>query len=204
MKLYETHRAPNPRRLRIFLAEKGISIDDFEVHQIDLEGGENLTDSFRAMNPMGRVPVLKLDDGHCLSESLAICRYFEALQPEPALFGRSPLEQATIEMWNRRMELNLLQSVAMAFRHTTGHYSDREAIFPDYGANQAKNAGKLFDFLDQHLAAQNCIVGDNYTVADITALVAVDFARVIDLRIDDRKHLAAWHEQVSARPSASA
>lgn len=204
MKLYETRRAPNPRRLRIFLAEKDIDLADFEIEQIDLAAGDNLSGDFLAKNPMAGVPVLEFDDGRCLSESMAICRYFEATHPEPALMGRDAESQATIEMWNRRMELHLLFPVAMAFRHTTGHFADREAVFPDYGADRAMAASRMFDFLDQHLASTAHIAGPDYTVADITALVAIDFARVVDLRIDDRAHLAAWHERVAARPSARA
>lgn len=204
MKIHEMRRAPNPRRLRIFLAEKGIDLNDFEIEQVDLPAGDNLTDAFRARNPMGGVPVLEFDDGRCLSESMAICRYFEVIRPEPLLMGDTAEAQATIEMWNRRMELHLLLSVAMAFRHTTGQYSDREAVFPDYGADRAEAAARMFDFVDRHLAEQAYIAGENYTVADITALVAVDFARVIDLHIGDRPNLAAWHERVTARPSAAA
>lgn len=204
MKIYEMRRAPNPRRLRIFLAEKEIDLADFEIEQLDLAAGDNLADAFKAKNPMGGVPVLEFDDGQCLSESMAICRYFEVVQPNPPLMGDTAESQATIEMWNRRMELHLLLPVAMAFRHTTGHFADREAVFPDYGADRARVAARMFDFLDQHLAERTCIAGDDYTVADITALVAVDFARVIELKIGDRPHLAAWHERVSARPSARA
>ncbi|MGB7755109.1 MAG: glutathione S-transferase family protein [Salinisphaera sp.] len=204
MKIYETRQAPNPRRLRIFLAEKGIDLADFEIEQLDLAAGDNLSETFKTKNPMGGVPVLEFDDGHCLSESMAICRYFEATHPDPPLMGDSAESQAMIEMWNRRMELHLLLPVAMAFRHTTGHFSDREAVFPDYGADRAKTATKMFDFLDRHLADESHIAGDDYTVADITALAAIDFARVIDLRIGDRPHLAAWYERVSARPSAKA
>ncbi|WP_423822365.1 glutathione S-transferase family protein [Salinisphaera sp. SPP-AMP-43] len=205
MKLYETHRAPNPRRLRIFLAEKSIDLATLETIELDLAAGDNLSDDFRAMNPMGGVPVLELDDGRHLSESMAICRYFEALYPEPALLGRAPEEQAFIDMWNRRMEFHLLLPVAMAFRHLTGHFADREAVFPDYGRDRAVAAGQMFDFLDRHLGEQTYIAGAEYSVADITALVAVDFARVVDLRIGDaRPQLAAWHERVLARDSAGA
>lgn len=204
MKLYETHRAPNPRRLRIFLAEKGVSIAKSDIEQIDLEAGGNLTQTFLEKNPMGRVPVLELDDGSHLSESMAICRYFEVTHPEPALFGHGAREQAEIEMWNRRMELSLLNSVAMAFRHTTGHYADRETVFPDYGVDRAEAAAKMFDFLDRHLSTQVYVAGAVYSVADITALVSIDFARVINLRIGERPHLAAWHERVSDRPSSAA
>ncbi|MES1937029.1 glutathione S-transferase family protein [Salinisphaera hydrothermalis] len=204
MKIYEMRRAPNPRRLRIFLAEKGIDLADFEIEQLDLAAGDNLSASFKAKNPMSGVPVLEFDDGQCLSESMAICRYFEVTHPEPPLMGDSAESQARIEMWNRRMELHLLFPVAMAFRHITGHFADREAVFPDYGADRAQAAARMFDFLDRHLAESSYIAGEDYTVADITALAAIDFARVVDLQIGERAHLAAWHERVSARPSARA
>ncbi|HET7313594.1 glutathione S-transferase family protein [Salinisphaera sp.] len=204
MKLYETRQAPNPRRLRIFLVEKGINLKDFEIEQLDLGAGDNLSETFKTKNPMCGVPVLEFDDGRCLSESIAICRYFELTHPEPPLMGDTAEAQATIEMWNRRMELHLLLPVAMAFRHTTGHFADRESVFPDYGADRAGAAIKIFDFLDRHLADRRYIADENYTVADITALVAIDFARVVDIRIGDRPHLAAWHERVSTRPSAGA
>lgn len=154
---------------------------------------------------MAGVPVLELDDGQCISESMAICRYYEALCPDPPLMGVSAREQATIEMWNRRMEMNFLFPVAMAFRHTTGHFSDREAVFPEFGAANLKGARKMFTFLNNHLANSEYIAGDTFSVADITALCTVDFARVIKLRIgDDQPHLKRWHDIVSARPSATA
>lgn len=205
MKLYETARAPNPRRVRIFFAEKGVDTDRIHRVEMDLAAGDNLADSFRAKNPMCGVPVLEFDDGRCLSESMAICRYFELTHPQPPLMGGDPWQQAEIEMWNRRMEFHLLLPVAMAFRHTTGHFADREEVFSDYGADRATAALRMFDFLDRHLAEHAYIAGDSFSVADITALVAVDFARVIELRIgDERPHLRAWHTRVSARPSAKA
>lgn len=205
MILFETQRAPNPRRVRMFLAEKGIDIADMEVRQVDLEAGENLTDEFKAMNPTGRVPVLQLDNGHYLSESVAICRYFEELYPQPPLFGQGAEGRAVVEMWNRRMELNLMHPIAMAFRHTTGHYADRENIFPEYGKDCAQTAEAMFDALNGMLAERTYVAGNDYAIADITALVAVDFARVIKLRVgDDRPHLAKWYARVSARPSAKA
>ena len=205
MKLYEFERAPNPRRVRFFIAEKGIDLASIERIQIDIGGGENRAAEFRQMNPMGTVPVLELDDGTALSETMAICRYFEGNHPEPALLGQSVIEQATIEMWNRRMEFNLLLPVAMAFRHTTGHFSDRENVFPDYGSDCGQSAQRMFDFLNDHLADNDYIAGRQFSVADITAVVSIDFARVIKMRLDPDKHarLIDWHERVSARPAAS-
>ncbi len=205
MKLYEFERAPNPRRVRFFIAEKGIDLDSLERVQIDIGAAENRTREFRQMNPMGTVPVLELEDGTALSETMAICRYFEGRHPEPPLLGQSVLEQATIEMWNRRMEFNLLLPIAMAFRHTTGHFSDRENVFPDYGRDCSENAVRMFDFLNNHLADQDYIAGDRFSVADITAVVAIDFARVIKMRLNPEQHahVIAWHERISARPAAS-
>lgn len=205
MKLYETRRAPNPRRVRIFLAEKEIDLSQIERVEVDIAKAENLTEDYRRMNPLGGVPVLELDDGRFLSESVAICRYFEVLHPEPPLMGVSAVDQATIEMWNRRMELNLLLPIAMAFRHGSSYFADREAVCPDYGTASFDNAKKMFDFLDRHLANNEYIVGDDYTIADITALASIDFARVIKLPIaDEQSHLARWHTAVSARTSARA
>ena len=205
MKLHEFARAPNPRRVRFFIAEKGIDLETIERPQIDIAAGENLSEAFRQKNPMGGVPVLELDDGTCISETMAICRYFEALNPEPALLGQSALEQATIEMWNRRMEFNLLLPIAMAFRHTTGHFADRENVFPEYGRDSADAAMKTLDFLDTHLNGREFIAGETFTVADITAAVSIDFARIIKFRPDPERHanVIAWHARISERAAAS-
>ncbi len=136
MKVYELRRAPNARRVRMFLAEKGI---EMEYQQVDLGAGENLAPAFLTKNPAGRIPVLELDDGTCLSETLAICRYFEELHPEPNLFGSTALERATIEMWSRFIEFNLWLPTGMAFRHITGFYKDRERVFPEWGERSASN-----------------------------------------------------------------
>lgn len=205
MKLYDTRQAPNPRRARMFMAEKGVDLDTLDVVQVDLAAGENLSEGFKRKNPMGGVPVLELDDGTHLSESMAISRYFEALYPEPPLLGVQAVEQALIEMWNRRMEMHFLLPVAMAFRHTTGHFRDRETVCPDYGQACLKTAQRMFGFMNDHLANSEYVAGDAFTAADITALCAVDFARVIKLRIgEDQPHLQRWHASVSARPSAKA
>lgn len=203
MKLYQNKRAPNPRRARIFMAEKNVDFDNVEIIELDLVAGDNLSADYKQKNPMGGVPVLEFDDGTCLSESVAISRYFEATIPEPPLMGRDALDQAIVEMWNRRMELGFLMPVAMAFRHTTGHFSDREIVVPEYGKASNTRAQSMFEFLNEHLANSAYIAGETFTIADITALCAVDFARVIDLRIGhDQPHLQRWYETVSARPSA--
>lgn len=205
MKLYESKSAPNPRRVRIFLAEKDIAPTAVQLVPVDIVTGENLGAAFEAKNPMGRVPVLELDDGTCISESVAISRYFEEHHPEPPLFGRSADDRVRINMWNRRMEFNLFYPVAMAFRHLSGQFADREPVIPQWGEASLAEATAMFDFLDHHLADQAYIAGADYSIADITALCAIDFARVVKLRIGtDRPHLNRWHESVSARPSANA
>ena len=205
MKLYQNNRAPNPRRARIFMAEKNVDFSPIEIVEMDLAAGDNLTEEFRQINPMRGVPVLELDDGSCIAESMAISRYFEATVPEPPLMGRGAREQAVIEMWNRRMEMNLLYPVAMAFRHTTGHFSDREPVCAEYGQICLNRSREMFGFLNNRLANSEYVAGEAFSVADISALCAVDFARVIKLRIsDEQPHLKRWHDAVSARPSAGA
>lgn len=205
MKIHENKSAPNPRRVRIFLAEKGIDTADIEFVQVDIVNGENLGDDFTAKNPMTGIPVLELDDGTCLSESIAICRYFEEQQPEPSLFGTTAWERAHIDMWNRRLDFNLLLPIGMAFRHISGQFSDREPVFLEWGEANLAAGERMFKFLDGHLADNEFVTGDQYTIADITALCAIDFARVVNLRIgDNHPNLKRWHDAVSGRPSASA
>ena len=131
MKLYQSDRAPNPRRARMFMAEKGIDLDQVEIINLDIMAGENLTDEYKRKNPLGGVPTLELDNGTCIAESMAISRYFEEIHPEPPLMGSNPEEKAIIEMWNRRMELNLLFPVAMAFRNLSRAFEDREIARPN-------------------------------------------------------------------------
>lgn len=205
MKLYDCKTAPNPRRVRIFMAEKGIDPARIETIQVDIVGGENLDAEFLEKNPIGRVPVLQLDDGTCIAESVAISRYFEELHPQPPLFGSDTLDRVNIEMWNRRMDVNLGYPVFMAFRHLSGQFADREPVIKAWGEASFAEAERMFDFLNQHLADSEYIAGARYSIADITALCAIDFARVVKLRIgDDRPHLARWHAAVTARPSAAA
>lgn len=205
MRFYDAKQAPSPRRARMFMAEKGVDFDEIEFVQIDLGKAENLSADFRAKNPFGRVPTLELDDGTCISESVAICRYYEETVPEPPLMGTDARDKALVEMWQRRMEINLFLSVGMAFRNLSGFFSDREKVVKEWGEVSHENAVKMFDFLDKHLADHEHIAGDAFTIADITALCAVDFARVIELRVDDdRPNLKRWHGTVSARPSAKA
>ena len=203
MKLYEQPRAPNPRRVRIFLAEKGIEVAS-EV--VSINDKAHLTEAFRALNPTQRVPVLELDDGTAISESVAICRYFEEIQPEPALMGASPLEKAQIEMWNRRLEMGLLANVAGCFRHH--HPAMAELEVPQisaWGDVCRERALEALKILDDALSDSRYVAGGTFTIADITALCAVDFMRPAKITLpDDLKAVARWHEEVSARPSAKA
>lgn len=202
MKIIEDGRAPNPRRVRIFLAEKGI---DMEYEQLDIMSEDHKSEAFADLNPMQRIPVLVLDDGTALSETISICRYFEALQPEPPLMGTTPLEIATIDMWLRRVEERLLMSVASVLRHTNPRMAVLEQPqVPEWGEANRPKVEWMLDVLDAELADRDYIAGDHYSLADITALVGVDFMKVIKIDMGDRENLRRWHDRVSARPSASA
>ena len=203
MKLYDSGRAPNPRRVRIFLAEKGLTVP---TEQVDMMAGQQRTAEYTAINPLQRMPALVLDDGTVITESIAICRYFEALHPEPALFGKGALQQALVEMWNRRCDLNFLLGVAQVFRHL--HPAAATLEVPQVAAWGEANRPKVLDILtvlDAQLGKHQFIAGDTFSVADITAMVAVDFMK--PAKIDMPTHLnnvRRWHSEVSARPSAKA
>jgi glutathione S-transferase len=203
MKILETRAAPNPRRVRIFLAEKGIEVP-FE--QLDLMQGALKTPEFTRMNWFQRVPVLVLDDGTAISETVAICRYFEESKPEPALFGTGALGRATVEMWNRRMELGLLATVQFAFRHLHPAMAHLEVPqVPAWGEANKPRALEIMGFMDQELATRQFIAGDTISIADITALCAIDFMKPARIqRPPELKHLDRWHKEMSARPSAKA
>jgi glutathione S-transferase len=202
MKILQTKTAPNPRRVRIFLVEKGIEVP-FE--ELDIIKGLK-TPEFTKLNPFQRVPVLVLDDGTAISETMAICRYFEETKPEPALFGKGAKQQAVIEMWNRRMELGLLACIAQAFRHLHPAAAQLEVPqVPAWGEANKPKAQEVMQILDQELCKRRFIAGDDYSVADITALVAMDFAKPARVeRPAGLDHLARWHQEVSGRPSAKA
>jgi glutathione S-transferase len=203
MQLYDGGRAPNPRRTRIFLAEKGIKLPTV---QVDLGALEQMSAAFAAINPIKRVPALVLDDGTVLTESIAICRYFEALQPEPSLFGCGALDIARIEMWNRRLELHLFLLVSHVFRNT--HPAMQAMEVPQVPAWAEANKPRILEFitfLDTELKDRPFIAGDTFSVADITGLVAVDFMKPAKLVVpDELARLKRWHAEVSARPSAAA
>jgi glutathione S-transferase len=203
MQLYDGGRAPSPRRVRIFLAEKGI---DVPRRQVDFANLEQFSEAFTSLNPMQRVPVLILDDGTPISETMAICRYFEALHPEPNLFGRDAREIATIEMWNRRVEMNFYNAVSSAFRHLSPAMavSEKPQISEWGEANKAK-ALAFLAVLDRELGKRQFVAGDRFTVADITTLATVDFMRAPKIELPaDMKNVVRWHAEVSARPSAKA
>ena len=203
MKLYDSKMAPNPRRVRIFLAEKGIAVP---TEQVDIGAKQHLTPDYAAVNPLQRMPCLVLDDGTAIAESIAICRYFEALQPEPPLFGVGAKDIAIVEMWNRRCEMYLFFSVAQVFRHT--HPAMKELEVPQVAEWAEANRPRVTDFLrliDGELARRPFIAGERYTVADITALCAVDFMKPARLAVpDELANVRRWHADVSARPSAKA
>lgn len=202
MKIYDTSTAPTPRRVRIFLAEKGI---DVEYVQVDLQKGENLTPEMRAKNPMGKIPILELDDGTCISESDAICLYFEEIHPEKPLLGSTPVEKAQIAMWQRQVEFGLFMQVGLCFQHSTGYFKDRMTPIKEFGAVAGQNAGKFLRLLDRRLGESQFIAGDTFSIADITALCSIDFARVMDIRVsDEHENLKRWYDEVSSRSSAKA
>lgn len=202
MKLYEAATAPNCRRVRIFLAEKGIEVP---IVPVDIVAAENRQPPYLAKNPMGGVPVLELDDGSYLAESMAICRYFEEVQPEPPLMGTDAREKAWIEMWQRRMELELAIPIMFAFRHQHEFFRGRISQVPEFGAVSKEQALARMDWLDSELAERRYVAGDDFTVADITALIGIDFGRLSKIRISEQQpNLKRWHEEVSSRPSAKA
>ena len=202
MRLFDLKAGMNPRRVRIFLAEKGIEVP---VSSIDMLKGENRTSEFLKLNPLGTLPVLELDDGVILTESVAICRYFEFLKPEPNLFGREGLEQALVEMWNRRVELELMRPIAEQFRHLSPFWKGQLTQLPDYGEAQRSRSSQVMEWLDRELATRPYIAGDRYSIADITAQCALVLGKNTGAPIPEGLHnLMRWWDLVSARPTARA
>lgn len=203
MRLYDGGRAPNPRRVRVYLAEKGISVP---LVPVDMGQLEHKGETVAGRNPLRQLPVLELDDGTVIAESIAICRYFEELHPEPPLFGEGPLGKALVEMWQRRVELNFLFPVAQAFRHI--HPAMREwevPQVPEWGEVNKPKALAFLRILDAELAGREFIAGDRFSVADITALIATDFMKPARIAIPpELEHFGAWYARVSSRPSAKA
>lgn len=209
MKLYDFPAAPNPRRTRIFIAEKGI---DIEIVPVDLAQGEQFSETFKRLNPRCTVPVLELDDGTTFADNIAIARYLEEIHPTPPLLGSDPVEKATVEGWNSRIEYEGLLAVADYFRNSNsmfnGHAIAGQSAYeqiPALAERGRKRSVEFLQMLDGHLAGREHICTDRYTMADITALVTVDLYSLTGLQIgDDLVNLRRWHAAVSARPSAKA
>ena len=203
IKLYNHSLAPNPRRVRIFAAEKGINLT---LEDVDILAGQSRTPEFLAKNSSGGVPVLELDDGSDLSESVAICRYLEGLHPDPNLLGRDLREQADIERWNRRMELELFAAIGRTVQNTSPIFQGRFKQFQEYGEAQRAVVYQRLERMDRELNWQQFVAGDHFTIADITALVAIDIGgRLADIKIaPELANLTRWYNAVSRRPSAMA
>ena len=211
MKFYDCAMAPNPRRARIFLAEKGIEIPKVEVNILE---GENLAPAFLAVNPRGLLPVLELDDGTRFDEVMAICRYFEDIQPAPPLLGRTPVERALVECVQRKMEFDGMIAGSEVFRNTHPQFAARsipggggEAIpaIPALADRGRQTLTRFFAWLERYLERSPYLVGDEYTMADITALCAIDFVAWVDIRIPAANtRTQRWYEAVASRPSAKA
>jgi glutathione S-transferase len=204
MKLYGAPKpAPNPRRVRMFLAEKGI---DLPETPIDLMTREHKSPQYRQKNSLGQVPTLELDDGATISETVAICRYFEELHPEPPLFGSTALEKAQVDMWVRRIEFQLMAPVGQFWRHAHPRTAGLLKQYRDFGESNRAAYSSAQLWLDAELAdGRPFIAGADFTMADICALSTVDFAHWIGLELDaDRPHLTAWHQRTRSRASADA
>lgn len=210
MKLYDMQMAPNPRRVRIFLAEKQIDIPKIEINIIE---GENLKEDFLKINPRGLVPTLELDDGTIIDESVAICRYFEEIHPEPNLMGTDPVSKATIESWQRHMEFDGVLAVGEAMRNTFPPFASRAVAglveefkaIPELAERGQRRISLFLRNLDDRLKDNEYIAGDSFSIADITGFCAVDFANSRDIGIpDEYKNLHRWYVDFSSRPSAAA
>ncbi len=210
MKLYDADWAPSPRRVRLFLAEKGVEVERVAV---DLRANEQLGAAYLGRNPRGMVPALELDDGDVITESAAICRYFEALHPEPALFGASPLDIARVESWTRRVESDGYAAAVYAMRNTRPSFADRAAVgnwpaiaqIPELAQRAQIMWGAFIEAVDAHLTGREWLATEGYSFADITLLVTLDFARAAKLDVAERfAALTRWHACASARPSAGA
>jgi glutathione S-transferase len=194
--------APNPRRVRIFLAEKGIDLPETPV---DMRKREHKSPEFRAKNPAGQIPTLELDDGTTISETAAICRYFEELHPNPPMFGTTPVEKAHVDQWVRRAEFIVMTPVGMFWRHAHPYTAALLTQFKDFGESNREAVEGGMRWFDRQLQDRAFVAGEAYTMADICLLSTVDFAQWIGLEMpEDAAHLRAWHERVSARPSAKA
>ncbi|MEL6751020.1 MAG: glutathione S-transferase [Pseudomonadota bacterium] len=203
MKLFDGGKAPNPRRVRMFLAEKGIEVP---LEHVDMGALGHRGEAVTKANPLQRLPVLELDDGSTIAESVAICRYFEELHPDPPLMGRGAEQVARIEMWQRRMELNLLMSVAMVFRHA--HPAMAEWEKPQIAELSESQKPKVLSFLrwfDGEMADREFVAGDAYSIADITGTIAIDFMKPARIAVpDDLANVNRWHAAMRERPNYAA
>lgn len=203
MKLYgEDNPAPNPRRVRIFLAEKGLTL---EHERVPLRERAHKASNFMEKNSLGQVPVLELDDGSFLSESVSICRYLEGLHPEPPLFGTTPKAQATIDMWIRRIELQLMMPIAHIWRHTHPLTAALLTQYKDFGESNRAHADRVYRWLDNEMADRAFVAGDAYSMADIIAVTTIEFGQNIGVAIpEDCGRVTAWLTRMRERPSAAA
>ncbi len=194
--------APNPRRVRIFLAEKGIDLPETNV---DMRKREHKSPEYRAKNSLGQIPMLELDDGTCISETVAICRYFEETHPETPMFGRTAVEKAQVDMWIRRIEFTVMMPVGMFWRHAHPFTAALLNQFKDFGESNRETYNGAQKWLNRELEGREFLVGDSLTMADICLLSTVDFADWIGLPVQEEyEHLAAWRARMKARPSADA
>jgi len=203
MLLYQDPVAPNARRVRMFLAEKGVA---YATAEVSIARATHQTPEFRQKSPLAVVPVLELDDGRVLRESMAICRYIDDLHPTPNLLGADAWERAQIEMWNRHAEMELLFPIGQVFRNTHAFWVGRIKQAPEFGEIMRELLAARLDWFEGELATRPYLAGERFTVADITAVCALDFGRICGVRIqpDTYPQLAAWHQRVSERPSAKA
>ena len=203
MKLYDLPPSPNARRVRIFIAEKGLEIP---IVPVNMMTGENQSEGYLAKNSLGKMPLLELDDGTCIAESAAICRYLEEMNPNPPLMGRNPLEIALVEMWHRRMELEFLIPMITIFLHTGEMWKDRVTQIPQVAETGILNVKERMEWLDRELDGKEFITGEDYTIADIAAQCAFVMGKAaLGLRIaEDQLNLSNWFTRVSSRPTARA
>ncbi|PIB93149.1 glutathione S-transferase family protein [Caulobacter sp. FWC2] len=203
MKLYDSRRAPNPRRVRWFMAEKGI--EDVEIVDIDIFGGQHRQPDYLAKAGLPNVPALEIDEATTITESVAICRYLESVYPEPNLFGRDPLETAVIEMWTRRAEMLLSTPLMMAVRHGHPALAAIETQVPEIAETNRKAAERALKVFDRRLADSAFIAADRLTIADILAVTGIDFARMVRFRPDaELVHVNRWLKAMMERPAAKA
>ncbi len=210
MKFYDFALAPNPRRVRMFLAEKGMTIPSVQVNTRERE---QFTDGFKKVSPRSIVPVLELDDGTCIAESVAICRYIEEIQPEPKLFGRDAREKALVDMWNRHAETDCYGAAGEMVRNNAPMFADRGLPglpggvpqIPALAERGRQTLDRFMHYLDDHLADNAFLVGDYFSIADMTTFITVEFSKRADYAVpDDCANVKRWHGEIAARPSAEA